>query len=417
MAKSIKKKFVAAILGLMIFQPVFAQTVQKEGGNMTRSDVCRKNYEALFNSPWNPGAGTDPEMMGILQKYIFGEVFTVGNLDMKTRELITVTSLAVQQTLPQLNAHINAALNAGAKPVELREAIYQCAPFIGFPKTLNAIGVLNEVLKSRNIELPLEKTGTVDENERYSKGVNIQAPLYGNEIEKSLQGLPENMGKDVSDFLTEVCFGDFYTRKGLDIKTRELLAISILVTNGNTSTLKSHIRGSLKAGNTRETITSAIIQCLPYVGFPNTISALKTLKAVLSEGNIEDDFTQPFKLGDVNPYNKYFTGMTYLNMLCTKDDIWNSSIGNVTFEKGARTNWHKHTGGQILLVTAGEGRYQERGKEIQKLKQGDVVKIAPNVEHWHGAAPDSTFAHISIEPNLPANKSIWLEPVTKKEYK
>ena len=412
-----KKKLIAVILGLIMFQPVFSQTVQKEGNNMTRSEMCKKNYEALFNSPWNPDAGTDPEMMEILQKYIFGDVFTVGNLDMKTRELITVTSLAVQQTLPQLNAHINAALNAGAKPVELREAIYQCAPFVGFPKTLNAIGVLNEVLKSRNIELPLEKTGTVEENERFSKGADVQIPLYGDEIEKSLQGLPDNMGKDVSDFLTEVCFGDFYTRKGLDIKTRELLAISILVTTGNTSTLKSHIRGSLKAGNTRETITSAIIQCLPYVGFPNTISALKTLKVVLSEGNIGDDFTQPFKLGDINPYNKYFTGMTYLNMLCTKDDIWNSSIGNVTFEKGARTNWHKHTGGQILLVTAGEGRYQERGKEIQKLKQGDVVKIAPDVEHWHGAAPDSTFAHISIEPNLPNNKSIWLEPVTKKEYK
>lgn len=129
------------------------------------------------------------------------------------------------------------------------------------------------------------------------------------------------------------------------------------------------------------------------------------------------ELEQPFAKGELNPYSKFFTGTTHLQMLVTKDDTWNSSIGNVTFDAGARTNWHKHSGGQILLVTAGEGRYQEKGKEIQILKKGDVVKIPPNVEHWHGAAPDSDFAHISIEPNLPNNQTTWLDSVTDKEYK
>ena len=130
-----------------------------------------------------------------------------------------------------------------------------------------------------------------------------------------------------------------------------------------------------------------------------------------------NNIEQPFAMGDVNPYGKFFTGTTHLNMLVTKDDTFNSSIGNVTFDAGARTNWHKHSGGQILLVTAGEGRYQEKGKDIQILKKGDVVKIPPNAEHWHGAAPNSMFAHISIEPNIPNNETTWLEPVTDKEYK
>ena len=101
------KKFLVLIVSAMLIQPniLFAA----EGKKMTRSDICKKNYEKLFNSDWNPNVGSDPEMMAILQKYIFGEVFTVGNLDMKTREMLTVTSLAVQQTLPQLKAHINAA--------------------------------------------------------------------------------------------------------------------------------------------------------------------------------------------------------------------------------------------------------------------------------------------------------------------
>lgn len=280
------KKILILTLTVMILQMNFGFAAQSEDKKMTRSEICKKNYEMLFNSNWNPEIGTDPEMMAILQKYIFGEVFVVGELDVKTREMLTVTTLATQQTLPQLKAHINAALNVGVKPIEMREAIYQLAPFIGFPKTLNAIAIMNEVFKARGIELPLEKTSSVDETTRYEKGTAIQKPLYGDEIKKSMTGLPNNMGEDVSKFLTEVCFGDFYTREGLDIKTRELLVLSVLVTTGNEETLKSHIKGNLKAGNSEETITAAIIQCLPYVGFPNAIAALKILKTTLEESKI-----------------------------------------------------------------------------------------------------------------------------------
>lgn len=278
-------KKICTLLLLIAFSQscIMAETITKEEKSMTRTDICKENYRTLFKGEALPETGNDTDMMAILQKYIFGEIFTVGELDIKTREMITVTSLAVQQTLPQLKAHINAALNAGVTPVELREAIYQLAPFIGFPKTLNALNVLNEVFKERGIETPLKSTSTVKEDERFEKGLAIQKPLYGDEIQKSMEGLPDNMGADVSRFLTEVCFGDFYTREGLDLKTRELLVISILVTTGNTTTLKSHIKGNLKAGNSKETITAAIIQCLPYVGFPNTLAALRTLKEVLAE--------------------------------------------------------------------------------------------------------------------------------------
>lgn len=278
-----KKKIAAIAATALITQAASAMALNSSDTNLSRTEICKKNYNMLFGGEALTNTGNDPEMMAILQKYIFGEIFTVGKLDSKTREMITVTSLAVQQTLPQLKAHINAALNVGVTPIELREAIYQCAPFIGFPKTLNALEVLNQVFKEKGIETPLKSTATVKEKDRYKKGFAIQNPLYGDEIKISLEGLPDNMGADVSKFLTEVGFGDFYSREGLDIKTRELLILSILVTTGNTTTLKSHIKGNLKAGNTKETITAAIIQCLPYVGFPNTISALKIMKEVLSE--------------------------------------------------------------------------------------------------------------------------------------
>lgn len=278
---NINKIFFVFVLTFMlsIQNSVFANT-QNEDKNMNRIEICKKNYHELFGGEALPKEGNDAEFMAILQKYIFGEVFAIGNLDNKTREMLTVTSLAAQQTLPQLKAHINAALNVGVSPIELREAIYMEAPFIGFPKTLNAINVMNEVFKERNIQLPLEETKTVNEENRFEKGFAIQNPVYGEEIKEALSDLPENMGNEVARLLTEVCFGDFYTRKGLNIKTRELLTISILLSIGKMDTLKSHIKGNIKVGNSEETIAAAIIQVMPYVGFPNAIEGLKILKKI-----------------------------------------------------------------------------------------------------------------------------------------
>ena len=114
--------------------------------------------------------------------------------------------------------------------------------------------------------------------------------------------------------------------------------------------------------------------------------------------------------------NDYFIGTAWLEMLVSKDSTFNCSIGNVTFEPGARNNWHKHPGGQILLVTGGKGYYQEEGKPVQVLQEGDVVKIHPNVKHWHGATPDSWFVHIAISTNAQKGDAEWLEPLTDEEY-
>lgn len=270
-----------AVAVLFSVSAASAAVIEQGGENMSRTEICKQNYRRLFNGEALTDAGNDPEMMKMLQKYIFGEVFAVGSLDIKTREILTVVSLSAQQALPQLKAHANAALNVGVTPIELRETVYLCAPFVGFPKTLNALGVINEVFAERGIKLPLESQGKTAEEERFAAGSAIQQPLYGNEIKEALAGLPGNMGEDAARFLTEFCFGDIYTRGGLDVKTRELLAIGILVTTGNMQTLQSHIAGSIRAGNSPETVTAAIIQCMPYVGFPNALNALKVLKDTL----------------------------------------------------------------------------------------------------------------------------------------
>ena len=121
-----------------------------------------------------------------------------------------------------------------------------------------------------------------------------------------------------------------------------------------------------------------------------------------------------FPMGEENKmFEKYFIGKSYLNMLSME----RVTIGNVTFEPGCRNNWHvHHKGGQILLCTAGRGYYQEWGKEPQELHPGDVVNIPPEVKHWHGAAPDSWFAHLAIEVPAEGSSNEWLETVSDEEY-
>lgn len=113
--------------------------------------------------------------------------------------------------------------------------------------------------------------------------------------------------------------------------------------------------------------------------------------------------------------NSNFTGTAYLNNLMDSDSLNPTSVGNVTFEPGARTKWHLHPGGQILLVIDGAGYYQEKGEVKQILRKGDVIKCPPNLPHWHGASVDSAFVQVAIT-NRHLGETVWLKEVTDDEY-
>ena len=269
-----KKAFGIVVIGLAACLPTMAQTTE----NADRAEMCKENYRTLFGGEALTGQGNDPEMMDILQKFIFGEVFATGDLTLKQREMITCITLATMQTLPQLKAHAGAALNVGVTPEELREVMYLTAPFIGFPKMLNAVGTVNEVFKERGISLPLKAQGTVTEETRHEAGKAIQDTLYPGGISGAMAGIPGDMGKEVEKFLTDYFFGEIYSRGALDLQTRELLGYCVLTALEAESQLQSHYHGNICAGNTPEVLTAAVIQCLPYIGFPAAIKALRIIK-------------------------------------------------------------------------------------------------------------------------------------------
>ena len=252
---------------------------------MNRRERTEEKVQELFHTPAAGEQGTDPEFMQILQGYIFGDLCYTGSLDNRMRELITITILTSLNTLPQLKAHVQAGLNVGCTPVEIREAVYQCAPFIGFPKTLNAISTMNEVFTENGIQLPLPKQGTVTNPEdRYEKGLALQAPIYGNEIADRYAYLPGEFAQAIPRFLTEFCFGDFNTRSGLDGKTRELLTVVLLASMGGAEVqVKSHVDGALKTGSTKEEVVCALVHAGAYMGIPRLFNALNACKDLLAQ--------------------------------------------------------------------------------------------------------------------------------------
>lgn len=149
-----------------------------------------------------------------------------------------------------------------------------------------------------------------------------------------------------------------------------------------------------------------------------TMTAIFLSSSYINAQNMETTVpeTSAFPTGKSNvAYEQYFSGRSWLAPLTSMKEL-NVPVSNVTFEPGCRNNWHSHTGGQLLICVGGEGYYQEKGKPARRLKAGDVVEIAPDVVHWHGAAPDSWFSHLAVECNPQTNKNTWLSPVTDEEY-
>jgi quercetin dioxygenase-like cupin family protein len=153
------------------------------------------------------------------------------------------------------------------------------------------------------------------------------------------------------------------------------------------------------------------------------VSVLCVVVSILSCNNDKDQQSDTIKTHTDMGFSKgekvkndNFTGTVWVNYLAESDTVHNVNIGSVTFEPGARTNWHYHKGGQILLVTEGKGLYQERGKLVEVIEKGEVMKCPPNIAHWHGATPTDAMTHIAIGTNTNIGGAVWLKPVTEEEY-
>jgi len=249
-----------------------------------RPALAQKNMNKLFGNIQDPLANTDPDLAAIRDRFLYGEIAEQGTLNDKQRELITLVVLTAGQTTADIKKHTEAAIRVGASPVEIKEAIYQCAPYIGFPKVEAAIRQINDVFAEKGIVLPLASQATVTEESRFADGLAVQKSTFGDAIDKMHAAAPAGQKEIIINYLSAFCFGDIFTRKGLDAQTRELLIFSaISALGGCESQVKSHVQGNINVGNSKQHLIDALAQSLPYIGFPRTLNALACINDVVSE--------------------------------------------------------------------------------------------------------------------------------------
>jgi 4-carboxymuconolactone decarboxylase len=247
---------------------------------MAIREDAQRNHDQLFPNQESTLKVTDPELIEIFDNWAFGDVLKDQTLDTRTRLMVQLAALIACQALSEFRVMAGGALNVGVTPVEIKEIVYQAVPYVGMGKAFEFLHVTNEVFTSRGVALPLPGQSTTNQETRFEKGVAAQKQIFGDTIDKMRAGAPKDQ-LHIQDFLAANCFGDYYTRTGLDLKTRELLTFAMLAAMGGCEPqLAGHVVGNLAVGNDRAALVSTITQLLPFIGYPRTLNALR----IVNEG-------------------------------------------------------------------------------------------------------------------------------------
>ena len=326
--------------------------------------------------------------------------------------LCTCAALEAQGDMQRLDTAVRRALDGGVTVNELKEVFSHLYAYTGFPRSLNALGLLSKVLDERrgqgiedNEGAPFVRPEVWDDAEMaLQRGTEVQTRLVG--------GTPFDYDFCPQDdyYLKSHLFGDIFASTQLSAADRELVTIAALSSlKGAESQLAAHKAGAVNMGNSREQV-EALCRWMSANGYSQTDCAA-------------DAEAGAWDKGIPNPYGQFFAGQSYLATIrpanIAEGEPTLANYQNVTFEPGCRNNWHIHHGArQILICVAGRGWYQEWGKEAVELRPGMIIDIPDEVKHWHGAQHDSWFQHLScvVRTGSGSEQHEWLEPVSDDHY-
>jgi 4-carboxymuconolactone decarboxylase len=248
---------------------------------MPPNETAQRNHDELFPGHVATLARTDPELIESFDNFAFDEVLRESSLDIRTRLMVQLASLIASHAVNEYRAMLGAALSIGVTPVEVKEIVSQAVPYVGMAKVFDFLHATNDVLTERGVELPLPGQSTTTPETRMAKGYAVQAEIIGRE---RIEGLYANAPADemhIQRYLSANCFGDTYTRTGLDLPLRELLTLSILAAHGGCDPqVRGHVAANLNVGNGRTMMIEVVTQLLPFVGYPRTLNALAAVDAV-----------------------------------------------------------------------------------------------------------------------------------------
>jgi len=248
---------------------------------MKPSARAQQNHNELFPGHVSTLAVTDPELIEIFDNFAFDEVLAYGTLDTRTRLMIQLAALIASGALREYRIMVGAAFTVGVTPVEIKEIVYQAMPYVGMAKVFDFIHVTNEVLTERGVHLPLLTQSTTTSDTRAKIGLEVQKHIVGDEVVERLYASAPPDEQHIQRLLSANCFGDYLTRSGIDIPTRELITLSMLVALGGCdSQVKGHVAANLHVGNDRVKLIDVLTQLLPLIGYPRTLNGLRAIDEV-----------------------------------------------------------------------------------------------------------------------------------------
>ena len=347
------------------------------------------------------------------------ETKDMNELSFSTEQAAWMSAIACNEAKGDLVAFesaIHNGLEAELTVSQIKEALSQLYAYTGFPRSLNALGVLQRVIgdrQSKGVKVIMGEDASPlsDDYDALKEGTRVQTQLVGKAFEYEFAPATDY-------YLKAHLFGDIFARDNLTYADRELVTVSALSgLEGVEPQLKAHIAGARNMGVSEEQL-QGIVVALAANGLLNEAGRLAKNYAELSNGeankpsNSASAQTFVWPQGQPNAaYAQYFTGQSFLQP-------YFGGVANVTFEPRCRNNWHVHHGAvQVLICVSGKGWYQEWNKPAVPLTPGTVIAIPEGVKHWHGAAADSWMQHLAIHTQeQPDATNEWLEPVSDEQY-
>lgn len=244
--------------------------------NRETTERLRKLFEGASSSLEN----TDPEWVEIAANFSQNETVSVSKLTEKEQMLCILSALLGCQGMGEFRNMLLAALNAGIDPIAIKEVIYQATAYLGIGRTYDFLVAANQIMEQQGIDLPLTAQATTSEKTRFGDGLTKQMELFGEGMAKRQTDGPV-LRRNINHWLADNCFGDYYTRNGLNDREREMITFCFLLAQGGCENqLRGHTAGNFGVGNDREKLYSVVEQCMPYIGYPRSLNAMNIIDEV-----------------------------------------------------------------------------------------------------------------------------------------
>lgn len=250
---------------------------------MAITEKAKAYHEKMFPGYVSSFLKTDPEFIERFDNFAFDEVVNNSNLDNKTRWLAILATVIGCQGIDEFKALLPAAMNFDVSPIEIKETVYQATAYLGIARVFPFLKATNEIFTSMGIELPISNQLTTTTENRLEKGRQAQIDIFGDSM-KDFYKSGDNEIRHINYWLTDNCFGDYYTRKGLNYRQREMITFCFIASQGGCEAqLISHAKANIRLGNDKKFLIDVISQCIPFIGYPRSLNALNCVNEAIKQ--------------------------------------------------------------------------------------------------------------------------------------